>query len=121
GLKERLGPRHVHSRSGSPEPRRDRPKSPKKKGPERKAVFKRLEKGVFHRLRDKGKSVSVHSDDSRRWSHHSSYKDTESCHQSFRLRAMESASERHYTKRASSKRTEELSLEVKIKKAKVEH
>ncbi|GJV96854.1 hypothetical protein Tco_1548431, partial [Tanacetum coccineum] len=69
------------------------PKSPKKKGPERKAVFKRLEKGVFHRLGDKGKSVSVHLDDSRRWSHHSSRRDTESCHQSSRLRATESASE----------------------------
>ncbi|GKE67516.1 hypothetical protein Tco_1521677, partial [Tanacetum coccineum] len=44
GLKERLEPRHVRSRSGSPEPRRDHPKSPKKKGLERKAVFKRLEK-----------------------------------------------------------------------------
>ncbi|GJV40995.1 RNA-directed DNA polymerase, eukaryota, reverse transcriptase zinc-binding domain protein [Tanacetum coccineum] len=109
GLKERFGPRHVHSRSGSPEPRCDRPKSPKKKGSERKPVFKRLEKSVFHRLRDKEKSVSVHSDDSRRWSHHSSRMDTESCHQSSRSRATESASERRYTKRASSRRTEELS------------
>ncbi|GKD08367.1 hypothetical protein Tco_1188052 [Tanacetum coccineum] len=48
-LKERIEPRHVRSRSGSP----------KKKGPERKEEFKRLEKGVFHRLGDKGKSVSV--------------------------------------------------------------
>ncbi|GJT89245.1 reverse transcriptase domain-containing protein [Tanacetum coccineum] len=109
GLKERLGPRHVRSRSGSLEPRRDRPESPKKKGPNRKAVFKRLEKGVFHRLGDKGKSVSIHSDDSRRWSHHSSRRDTESCHQSSRSRAKESASERRYTKRASSRRTDELS------------
>ncbi|GJZ49619.1 hypothetical protein Tco_0603809 [Tanacetum coccineum] len=88
-LKERLGPRHVHSRSRSPDPRRDRPESPKKKGPERKAVFKRLEKGVFHRLGDKGKSVSIHSDDSRRWSHHSSRRDTESCQQNSRSRATE--------------------------------
>ncbi|GKA63213.1 reverse transcriptase domain-containing protein [Tanacetum coccineum] len=109
GLKERLGPIHVRSRSGSPELRRDRPESPKKKGPERKALFKRLEKGEFHRLGDKGKSVSVHSDDSRRWSHHSSRRDTESCHQSSRSRATEFASERRYTKRASSRRTEELS------------
>ncbi|GJX72515.1 reverse transcriptase domain-containing protein [Tanacetum coccineum] len=109
GLKERLGPRHVRSRSGSPEPRHDRPESPKNKGSKRKAVFKRLEKGVFHRLGDKGKSVSVHSDDSRRWSHHSSRRDTESCHQNSRSRATESASERHYTKRASSRRTKELS------------
>ncbi|GJW45126.1 hypothetical protein Tco_0073925 [Tanacetum coccineum] len=46
GLKERLGPKYVRSRSGSPEPRRGRSESPKKKGPERKAVFKRLEKGT---------------------------------------------------------------------------
>ncbi|GJY32249.1 hypothetical protein Tco_0415744 [Tanacetum coccineum] len=72
-------------------------------------MFKRLEKGVFHRLRDKGKSVSVHSDDSRRWLHHSSRKNTESCHQSSHSRATESASERCYNKRASSRRTEELS------------
>ncbi|GKA94818.1 reverse transcriptase domain-containing protein [Tanacetum coccineum] len=109
GLKERLGPRHVRSKSGSPEPRGDRPKSPKKKGSERKALFKRLEKGVFHRLGDKGKSVSVHSDDSRRWSHHNSRRDTESCHQNSRSRVTESASERRYIKRASSRRTEELS------------
>ncbi|GKB72913.1 hypothetical protein Tco_0934325 [Tanacetum coccineum] len=43
-LKERLGPRYVRSRSGSPEPRRGRSESPKKKGSERKTVFKRLEK-----------------------------------------------------------------------------
>ncbi|GKE30980.1 reverse transcriptase domain-containing protein [Tanacetum coccineum] len=109
GLKERLGPRYVRSRSGSPEPRRGRSESPKKKGSKRKVVFKRLEKGVFHKLRDKGKSVSVHSDDSRRWSHHSSRRDTKSCDQSSRSRATESASERRYNKRASSRRTEELS------------
>ncbi|GJZ43037.1 hypothetical protein Tco_0590292 [Tanacetum coccineum] len=82
GLKERIRPRYVRSRSGSPKPRRGRPVSPKKKGSDRNAVFKRLEKGVFHRLRDKGKSVSVYSDDSRSRSYHSSHKDTESCHQS---------------------------------------
>ncbi|GJX39305.1 hypothetical protein Tco_0252608 [Tanacetum coccineum] len=109
GLKERLGPRYVRSRSGSPEPRRGRSESPKKKGPERKAVFKRLEKGVFHRLGDKGKSVSVHLDDSRRRSYYSSRRDTESCHQSSHSRATKSTSERRYNKRASSRRTEELS------------
>ncbi|GJY52981.1 reverse transcriptase domain-containing protein [Tanacetum coccineum] len=109
GLKERLGPRYVRSRSRSPEPRHDRPESPKKKGPERKAMFKRLEKGVFHRLGNKRKSVSVHSDDSRRWSHHSSRRDTESYHQSSRSRATGSAPERRYNKRASSRRTKELS------------
>ncbi|GKF05547.1 reverse transcriptase domain-containing protein [Tanacetum coccineum] len=108
-MKERLGPRYVRSRSGSPEPRRGRSESPKKKGSERKTVFKRLEKGVFHRLGDKGKSVSVYSDDSRRRSYHSSHRDTESCHQSSRSRTTEPASERRYNKRASSRRTEELS------------
>ncbi|GKF12570.1 hypothetical protein Tco_0050496, partial [Tanacetum coccineum] len=62
GLEERLGPRYVRSRSGSPEPRRGRSKSPKKKDPEKKTVFKRLGKGVFHMLGDKGKSVSAYSD-----------------------------------------------------------
>ncbi|GKD03848.1 hypothetical protein Tco_1178822 [Tanacetum coccineum] len=55
-LKERLESRHVRSRSGSPEPRRHQSESPRKKGTERKTVFKRLEKGVFHRLGDKGKA-----------------------------------------------------------------
>ncbi|GKD11687.1 hypothetical protein Tco_1196094, partial [Tanacetum coccineum] len=54
-LKERLRPRHARSRSESPEPRRGHSKSPKQRGPERKTVFKRLEKGVFHRLGDKEK------------------------------------------------------------------
>ncbi|GJX37732.1 hypothetical protein Tco_0251035 [Tanacetum coccineum] len=107
GLKERVGPRYVHNRSESLEPWHDRPRSPKKKGPERKAVFKRLEKGVFHRLGDKGKSVYMHSDDSRRWSHHSSRRDIESFHQSSRSRAKGSAPERRYHKIASSRRTKE--------------
>ncbi|GKB62632.1 reverse transcriptase domain-containing protein [Tanacetum coccineum] len=100
------------SRSGSLEPRHGRSESPKKKGPEKKAVFKRLEIGVFQRLGDKGKSVSVHSDDSRSWSHHSSRRDVESCHQSSRSRATESASERRYNKRTSLRRTEEFIKKV---------
>ncbi|GJX39227.1 hypothetical protein Tco_0252530 [Tanacetum coccineum] len=109
GLEERLRPRYVRSRSGSPEPRRGRSKSPKKKDPEKKTVFKRLGKGVFHRLGDKGKSVSAYSDNSRRSSHQSCHRDTKSYHQISRSRATESASERCYNKRASSRRTEELS------------
>ncbi|GJS68705.1 hypothetical protein Tco_0683270 [Tanacetum coccineum] len=107
GLKERLGPRNVRSRSKSPEPRRGRSKSPKKKGSERKAVFKRLGKGVFHRLGDKGKSVYVYLDDSRHRSYHSSHIDTKSYHQSSRSRAMKPASKRRYNKRTSSRRTED--------------
>nr|GEV88826.1 reverse transcriptase domain-containing protein [Tanacetum cinerariifolium] len=43
-LTERLRPRYARTRSGSPEPRRGRSKSPRKKDPERRTVFKRLEK-----------------------------------------------------------------------------
>ncbi|GKC32210.1 reverse transcriptase domain-containing protein [Tanacetum coccineum] len=43
-LKKRLGSRHVRSMSGSPEPRRGHSESPRKRDPERKTVFKRLEK-----------------------------------------------------------------------------
>ncbi|GKA77109.1 hypothetical protein Tco_0783570 [Tanacetum coccineum] len=68
-------------------------------------VFKRLEKGVFHRLGDKGKSMSVYSNDSTRQSYHISRKDTESCYQSSRSRGTELASEKHHNKRASSRRT----------------
>ncbi|GKA39727.1 reverse transcriptase domain-containing protein [Tanacetum coccineum] len=64
-LKERLEPRHARSMSGSPEPRHGRSKSPREKGPERRTMFKRLEKGVFHRLGDKEKNVYAHLRDSR--------------------------------------------------------
>ncbi|GJT11748.1 hypothetical protein Tco_0858790 [Tanacetum coccineum] len=108
-LKERLGSRHVRSRPGSPEPKRDHSESPSKKGPERKTVFKRLEKGVFHRLGDKGKSISTYSNDSRRRSYHSSRRDTESCYQSSRPKGTEFASEKRHNKRVSSRRMEALS------------
>nr|GEV50632.1 reverse transcriptase domain-containing protein [Tanacetum cinerariifolium] len=52
-FRKRLGSKHIRSTSGSPKPRCGRSESPRKKGPERKTVFKRLEKGVFHRLGDK--------------------------------------------------------------------
>nr|GEZ86164.1 reverse transcriptase domain-containing protein [Tanacetum cinerariifolium] len=57
-LKARLNFKEVsqHSdMSGSPKPRRGRSESPRKSGPERETMFKRLEKGVFHRLGDKEK------------------------------------------------------------------
>nr|GEV40105.1 reverse transcriptase domain-containing protein [Tanacetum cinerariifolium] len=44
---------HVQSVSGSPEPKRGRSESPRKRDSKRKMVFKRLENGVFHRLGDK--------------------------------------------------------------------
>ncbi|GJX90745.1 reverse transcriptase domain-containing protein [Tanacetum coccineum] len=84
-LKKRLGSRRVRSMSGSPEPRRGHSESPRKRDPKRKTVFKRLEKGVFYRLEDKGKSISVYSNDSRQF-----------------------ASEKHHNKRTSSRRVEAL-------------
>ncbi|GJX30981.1 reverse transcriptase domain-containing protein [Tanacetum coccineum] len=49
-IRKRLGPKAVRSVSGSPKPRRGRSESPRKRDPERKTVFKRLENGVFRRL-----------------------------------------------------------------------
>ncbi|GKC86567.1 hypothetical protein Tco_1147216 [Tanacetum coccineum] len=66
-------------------------------------------KGVFPQLQTKKSCVRILMNDSRRRSYHSSHKDTESCHQSSRSRTTEPASRRHYNKRASSRRTEELS------------
>nr|GEV95418.1 reverse transcriptase domain-containing protein [Tanacetum cinerariifolium] len=109
GLKERLGSRHVRSMSRSPEPRRGHSESPRKRGLKRKTVFKRLEKGVFHRLRDKGKSTSAHSNDSRHRSYHSSHGYTESCYQNSRSRETELASKKRHNKSASSRRMEALS------------
>ncbi|GJT17813.1 reverse transcriptase domain-containing protein [Tanacetum coccineum] len=95
--------------SGSPKPKHDRSKSPRERGPERKTVFKRLKKGVFHRLGDKEKSVSAHSRDSRHRSYNSSRRGTESYYQSSRSRETKCASEKHHNKRASSRRMEALS------------
>ncbi|GJV40648.1 hypothetical protein Tco_1419088 [Tanacetum coccineum] len=50
---KRLGPKGARSMSRSPEPRRNRSRSPRRKDPERETVFRRLEKGVFHMLGDK--------------------------------------------------------------------
>nr|GEU40118.1 reverse transcriptase domain-containing protein [Tanacetum cinerariifolium] len=108
-LKKRLGSGQVRSMTGSPEPRRDRFESPRKKDSERRTVFKRLEKGVFHRLGDKGKSMSAYSNESRRRSYHSNRGDIESCYQSSRSRETEFASEKSHNKRASSRRMEPLS------------
>nr|GEV22875.1 reverse transcriptase domain-containing protein [Tanacetum cinerariifolium] len=108
-LKERLGHRHARSMSGSTEPRHGRSNSPRDKGPEKRIVLKRLEKGIFHRLGDMEKNVSTHSRDSRHKSYHSSRRDTESCYQSSRSRETKIASEKRRNKRESSQRTEALS------------
>ncbi|GJS31990.1 hypothetical protein Tco_0492610 [Tanacetum coccineum] len=94
-LRKRLGSRR-------PEPRRDRSESPRKKEPKRKTMFKRLERGVFHKLGDKEKGMSTYLDGSRRQSYHSSCRDTDSCYQSSRSRGTEPASKKHHNKRASS-------------------
>ncbi|GKC80814.1 reverse transcriptase domain-containing protein [Tanacetum coccineum] len=108
-LKKNLGSRCVRSMSGSPKPRRGHSESPRKKGPERKTVFKRLEKGVFHRLGDKRKSMSSYSNDLRRRLYHSSRKDTKSCYQSSHSKETEFISEKHHNKRTSSRRMELMS------------
>nr|GEV46616.1 reverse transcriptase domain-containing protein [Tanacetum cinerariifolium] len=108
-LNKRIGPRHARSMSESPKPRHGHSESPRKRDPERKMVFKRLEKVVFHRLEDKGKSMSAYSNDSRRRSYHSSRRDIESCYRSSRSRETEFASEKYHNKRASSRRMKVLS------------
>ncbi|GKE36519.1 hypothetical protein Tco_1459924, partial [Tanacetum coccineum] len=75
---KKLGPKDARSMSRSPEPRRNRSRSPRRKDPERETVFRRLEKDVFHRLGDKEKGMSAYFDSSRRQSHHSNRGDTES-------------------------------------------
>ncbi|GJS41649.1 reverse transcriptase domain-containing protein [Tanacetum coccineum] len=67
-LTKRIESRRICGVSGSPEPRCGRSESPRKRDSERKTVFKRLEKVVFHRLGDKGKTISAYSSDSRRQS-----------------------------------------------------
>nr|GEV67259.1 reverse transcriptase domain-containing protein [Tanacetum cinerariifolium] len=54
-LKKRLGSGQVYSMTESPEPRCGRFESSRKKDSKRRTMFKRLEKGVFHRLGDKEK------------------------------------------------------------------
>nr|GEX76943.1 reverse transcriptase domain-containing protein [Tanacetum cinerariifolium] len=71
--------------------------------------FKRLEKGVFHRLGDKEKNVSAHSRGTKRKSYYSSRKDTKTCYQSSRSKETEIASEKHHHKRKYSQRTEAVS------------
>ncbi|GKB83631.1 hypothetical protein Tco_0950526 [Tanacetum coccineum] len=92
-----------------PEPRHGRSESPRKRGPERKTVFKRLEKGVFHRLGDKEKSVSAHSIDSGSRPYHGIRRDTESYYQSSRSGGTEFDPEKCHNKRTSSQKTKALS------------
>nr|GEY25518.1 ribonuclease H-like domain-containing protein [Tanacetum cinerariifolium] len=79
--------------------------TPREKDPKRRTVFKRLEKGVFHRLGDKEKNVSAHSRGSEPKSYYSSCRDTESCYQSSRSKETEIDSEKHRHKSEYSRRT----------------
>ncbi|GJY18725.1 hypothetical protein Tco_0390216 [Tanacetum coccineum] len=103
-IRKRFGPKDVRRVSRSPELRRARSKSPRKRDPERQTVFRRLEKEVFRRLGDREKSASAYSKDSRRQSHCGSLRDTESYYQSSRSRGTEHVSNKHHNKRESSQR-----------------
>ncbi|GJX56926.1 hypothetical protein Tco_0286823, partial [Tanacetum coccineum] len=113
GLKERLVPRHVRSRSRSPDPRRDRPESPKKNGRKEKKCSKGWKKVCSTGSETRGEMLYPVSTTQGIGTHNR--QKHESCpppppHKTFSFRgATESASERRYTKRASSRRTEELS------------
>ncbi|GKE42379.1 hypothetical protein Tco_1469663, partial [Tanacetum coccineum] len=102
--RKRLRPKDARSMSRSPEPRRNRSRSPRRKDLERETVFRRLEKGVFHRLGNKEKGMSAYSGSSRRQSHHNSRGDTESYYQSSRSRGTEPAPKRHHDRKAYSRK-----------------
>nr|GEV66384.1 reverse transcriptase domain-containing protein [Tanacetum cinerariifolium] len=108
-LRKRLRSKCIRSLFESPKPRRDRSESPRKRSPERETVFKRLEKGVFHSLRDKEKSMFAYSDDSRHQSYHSSHRDNKSYYQSSHSKRTKPASKKHHSRKASSRRMEVLS------------
>ncbi|GKB34091.1 reverse transcriptase domain-containing protein [Tanacetum coccineum] len=93
-----------YSKSRAPSRRRDVEKRLGPKDPKRETVFRRLEKGVFHRLGDKEKGMSAYSDSLRRQSHHSSRGDTESYYQSFRSRGTEPAPKRYHDRKAYSRK-----------------
>ncbi|GJX13993.1 hypothetical protein Tco_0205751 [Tanacetum coccineum] len=103
-VRKRLGPKDARSMSRSPEPRRDRSRSPRRKDPKRETVFRRLEKSVFHRLGDKEKGMSAYTGSSRRQSHHNSRGYTESYYQSFRSRGTQPAPKRHHDRKAYSRK-----------------
>ncbi|GJU32859.1 reverse transcriptase domain-containing protein [Tanacetum coccineum] len=96
-LSKRLESKHICSIFGSLRPRRGRSESPRKRDPERKTMFKRLDLDVSTALGDKGKNVSTHSNSSRRQSYHSGRRGTNH------------ASEKHHNKITSSYMTEDIS------------
>ncbi|GJX25473.1 hypothetical protein Tco_0231769 [Tanacetum coccineum] len=106
--------------TSSPEPtlsvfsriRRDGSKSPRHRDFEREAVFTRLgrkEKGVFNRLRGKGRSVSARSSDSKTQRHRNAQREAESHYQSSYSRKAELIPRKRYHEGTSSRRTEAFS------------
>nr|GEU68495.1 hypothetical protein [Tanacetum cinerariifolium] len=69
----------------------------------------KAEKGVFHKLGDKVKSTSAHSNDSRRRSYYSSRRDTKRCYHSSHLKETKFAFEKRHNKKASLRRRKALS------------
>ncbi|GJZ81827.1 reverse transcriptase domain-containing protein [Tanacetum coccineum] len=106
-LRKKLDARRVRNTVESPEQRRERSISPRRGNPEIKTVSRRLEKGVFHRLGDKDKSVRSNNSEYR--PHHGSHRETESCYQSSRSKGTKLTSGRHRYKRSPSREDEELS------------
>ncbi|GJS70027.1 reverse transcriptase domain-containing protein [Tanacetum coccineum] len=103
-VRKRLETKDVRGIPGSPEPRRNRTRSPRRKDPKRETVFRRLEKGIFHRLGDKVKSMSAYSGNLKRQSYHSSCGDIESYYQSSRSQRMEPAPKKHHDRKAHSRK-----------------
>nr|GEV52278.1 reverse transcriptase domain-containing protein [Tanacetum cinerariifolium] len=97
-LMERLESRHARSMSESPDPMHGHSESQRKRGLEKRTVFKILEKGVFNRLGDKGKGTFAYLSDSKHRSYHNSRRDTESRCQNSRSRETELASKNVITK-----------------------
>ncbi|GKB96903.1 hypothetical protein Tco_0983040 [Tanacetum coccineum] len=114
--RRRQGSRRPCSTS-SPEPtlsvfskiRREGSKSPRHRDFEREAVFTRLgrkEKGIFNRLRGKGRSVSARSSDSKTQRHRNAQREAESRYQSSYSRKAELIPRKRYHEGTSSRRTE---------------
>lgn len=99
--------RHRDTHEGSIQ-RSDRSRSPRKKNTERETVFKRLEKGVFHRLRDWERSISMYSGDSKRPTRHSAQKGEESYYHISYSQRTGPTTRKHGDNRASSRKTDAL-------------
>ncbi|PWA81898.1 reverse transcriptase domain-containing protein [Artemisia annua] len=84
-LRSKIEARRQRSTSASLSSRRHRKRSPRGRSPERKDVFRRLEKGVFYRLEGESKerSMSANSQHSRDQSYRDDQQKEDSRHKSF--------------------------------------